>query len=139
MSYATPADMLARYGEATMIGLSDLERRGVIDDATVQMALDDATAEIDGYLNRYRRPFATVPRILTVYCCDIARYRLATGMRQLTDDIQSRYDAAIAYLKLVARGQAGISGLPLLGEVDTVGAVVMQTPPNKVFGRDQPY
>lgn len=138
MSYATPADMLARYGEATMVGLSDLTRRGVIEEATVQLALDDATAEIDGYLNRYRRPFATVPRILTVYCCDIARYRLATGLRQLTNDIQARYDAAIGYLKLVARGQAGISGLPLAGEVDTVGAVVMQTPPDKVFGRDKP-
>ena len=138
MSYATPADMLARYGEATMVGLSDLTRRGVIEEATVQLALDDATAEIDGYLNRYRRPYAPVPRILTVYCCDIARYRLATGLRQLTDDIQARYDAAIGYLKLVARGQAGISGLPLAGEVGTVGAVVMQTPPDKVFGRDKP-
>ena len=38
MSYATPADMLARYGEATMVGLSDLTRRGEMEEATVQLA-----------------------------------------------------------------------------------------------------
>ena len=69
MSYATPADMLARYGEATMVGLSDLTRRGVMEEATVQLALDDATAEIDGYLNRYRRPFATSPATVLLPDC----------------------------------------------------------------------
>ncbi|MCP2041776.1 phage gp36-like protein [Neisseria sp. HSC-16F19] len=139
MSYATVEDMAARFGESVLIQLTDLARRGQVDTAAAQMALDDATAEMDGYLARYTRPFATVPRILTVYCCDIARYRLATGMRQLTDDVQSRYDAAVAYLRLVAKGQAGLSGLPENSAPAADSTVVFAEPQQKVFGRDRPY
>lgn len=139
MSYATVADMVLRFGESVMVQLTDLARSGQVDHAAAQMALDDAAAEIDGYLNRYTRPFATVPRILTVYCCDMARYRLATGMRQLTDDVQSRYDAAVGYLRLVATGRASLGGLPASQAPATDNTVVFAEPVQKVFGRDRAY
>ncbi|QMT39994.1 gp436 family protein [Neisseria shayeganii] len=139
MSYATVQDMVTRFGEGVMVQLTDLVRSGRIDHAAAQTALDDATAEIDGYLNRYTRPFAEVPRILTVYCCDIARYRLATGMRQLTNDVQSRYEAATGYLKMVAKGQAGLSGLPADAAPATDNTVLFVSPSDKVFGRDSVY
>lgn len=139
MSYATVADMVLRFGESVMVQLTDLVRSGQIDHIAAQLALDDATAEIDGYLNRYTRPFAETPRLLTVYCCDIARYRLSVGMRQLTDDVQARYEAAIAYLRLVAKGNASLSAMPDAAQPPTENTVLFVDPPAKVFGRDSVY
>ena len=74
-----------------------------------------------------------------MYCCDIAIYRLATGMRQGNDDMDTRYKNAIDYLKQVARGTATISGLPENGQLGTGDTVMFNKPQQKVFGRDRPY
>ena len=139
ISYATLDELCLRYGDNTVLQLTDLERRGQINADIAQQALLDATAEIDGYLNRYTRPFPQIPRLLTVYCCDIAIYRLATGMRQGNDDMDTRYKHAIDYLKQVARGTATISGLPENGQLGTGDTVIFNQPQQKVFGRDRPY
>ena len=139
MSYATVNDMTERYGESVMIGLTDLNRAGVIDASKAELALEDASAEIDGYLGRYQLPLSPVPKILTVYACDIARYRLATGMRQGNEDLVSRYEAAIAYLKLVAKGVASLGGLPAGEDLSTDNSVKFTDPQEKVFGRGNAY
>lgn len=141
MSYATVADLVLRYGEATITGLTDLSRQGKVDADVARQALDDAAAEIDGYLiNRYTLPLPMVLRILTVYCCDIAVYRLCTGKRQLTEDIVHRYEAAVKYLQLVAAGKVGLGVAEPDGEKPAVqGDGVMFTAQEKVFGRDSVY
>lgn len=139
MSYADVDELVRRYGENTILQLTDDTRSGQIKREAAETALADAQAEIDGYLIRYKLPFQAAPRILTVYCCDIAVYRLATGMRQLTEDMQSRYDAAVAFLKQVAAGRAALSGLPDAPQPPTGDAVVFNEPQKKVFGRDCAY
>ncbi|OSI25065.1 gp436 family protein [Neisseria dumasiana] len=141
MSYAAVADLVARYGEATITGLTDLNRKGTVDADTAQQALDDAAAEIDGYLmNRYELPLPKPLRILTVYCCDIAIYRLCTGKRQLTEDIAHRYEAAVKFLQLVAAGKVELGKTESDGEKPAVqNNGVMFTTQEKVFGRDSVY
>ena len=139
MNYATANDMVERFGESVMIGLTDLTHAGVVDTAKAELALEDATAEIDGYLGRYQLPLNPVPKILRVYACDIARYRLATGMRQTNDDLLSRYEAAISYLKLVAKGVASLGGLPAGEDLSTDNSVQITDPQEKVFGRGNAY
>lgn len=88
MAYATVADLVARYTEPTIAGLTDLTRLGSVNAEIAQQGLDDASAEIDGYLaSRYELPLPAPVRLLSLYCCDIAVYRLATGKRQLTEDM----------------------------------------------------
>ena len=112
-----------------------------MDETVAQQALDDAAAEIDGYLmNRYTLPLPKPLRILTVYCCDIAVYRLCTGKRQLTEDIVHRYEAAVKFLQLVAAGKVGLGVTDPAGEKPAVqGNGVMFTTQEKVFGRDSVY
>lgn len=141
MAYASVADLVLRYTEPTIAGLTDLKRLGAVDVEVAQQGLDDAAAEIDGYLaGRYELPLPTPVRLLSMYCCDIAVYRLATGKRQLTEDMVHRYEAAIAYLKLVAAGKAGLGVAENADPKPTVqGDAVVFTAKEKVFGRDSHY
>ena len=141
MSYANVADLILRYGEATITGLTDMKRTGLVDNEVAQQGLDDAAAEINGYIaQRYLLPLPKPLRLLVIYCCDIAVYRLATGKRQLTEDMVLRYQAAIGYLKLVAAGKAGLGMGDAAGEKPEVqNNGVVFSAKEKVFGRDSVY
>lgn len=112
--------MEARFGAREVIALTDRELTGAVDDPVLQQALQDADAEISGYLvGRYTLPFAAVPAVLVGYACDIARYRLTGTEVTCTDDIESRYNKAVKFLTLVGRGDLSL-GIDVSGT--TVGA-----------------
>ncbi len=52
MVYARISDMVERFGEAELIGLSDRDDTGEINDSVLTRALDDATSFIDGHVGR---------------------------------------------------------------------------------------
>lgn len=111
--YATYADMIARFGERELIQLTDRASAGVPDQVLAEGALDEASAEIDGFIGtRYDVPLPSVPRILVGYCCDIARYRLCGAEVQTTEAIRDRYHDARRFLELVAAGKVGLGGMP---------------------------
>lgn len=104
MSYASSADMIARFGERELVELTDRVGAGVPDAALIQRALDDAASEIDGYLRgRYALPLATVPPVLRRIACDIARYLLAA--ERATDEIRWRYERGLKILDGIAAGR----------------------------------
>ena len=105
MAYASVADMVARFGDLEVIELTDRSHSGQIDEAVAKIALEDATAEIDAYLGRFRRPFYDVPPILKRLCCDIARYRLLGADAQETEPARNRYRDAIRLLEQVRDGK----------------------------------
>ena len=100
MSYAVKQDMVDRFRATELIQLTDVDSvANAIDDTVLDRALDDADAEIDGYLaGRYTLPLATVPRVLTNIACDIARYRLHDD--RATEQVTTRYRDAIRLLLL---------------------------------------
>lgn len=105
--YASVADMVERFGEFEIVELTDFEHTGVIDTAVAERALTDATAEIDGYLAaRYRLPVTDTPRLLSLLCSDIARFRLQKGVS--TEQARQRYEDAVAKLKAIARGEINL-------------------------------
>jgi phage gp36-like protein len=110
--YATAADLQARYPERDLIELTDPQAEE-LDPTKLERALADAAAEIDGYLQgRYVLPLQQPPKVLALYACDIAMYRLMTLRRSGdVEDARSRYDDAIRYLRSVSKGevQLGIS------------------------------
>lgn len=130
MPFATKPDMLARFGEREVIALTDRDNVGAMDDAVLQQGLDDADAEISSYISgRYTLPFVSAPKPLVGYACDIARFRLTGGEVVCTDDIQTRYDYAIKFLRMVARGEITLGvdatgapegGVPATSSVKTV-------------------
>lgn len=103
MSYSTYDDLILEFPKAEIDSLLDRDRNGREDDGVVDEAVGFADDLIDGYLReRYAVPLTTVPRNLVGVACDIVRYRLYQG--QPTELVQLRYDAALNWLKDVARG-----------------------------------
>jgi phage gp36-like protein len=106
--------MAARFDEDELIRLSDRENTGAINADVVASKLADADAEIDGYLaGRYTLPLTSVPEALRRIACDIARYHLYDD--RVTEAVQKRYDDAIKFLRMVAKGEVQLG-------VDTGGA-----------------
>ena len=137
MNYATVQDMQDRFGLKEMISLTDREYAAVVVSAVAEVALTDATNEINGYLSKYPKPFTELPPSLKKYCCDIARYNLTGTDILLTDEIAKRYDQAIQYLEKVANGKISLTTDE--GTEAVTNTVVMFSPQQKVFGRDKPY
>jgi phage gp36-like protein len=52
-----------------------------------------------------------LPEHLVQAVCDIARYRLYAGAAD--EEVQNRYDQAVAWLKDVSAGRALLPGVPL--------------------------
>jgi phage gp36-like protein len=108
MAYATAQDIIDRYSADQLLITFDRDAIGQADPEAVARALDDATAEIDGYLaGRYALPLSEPPRILAFMCVDIALYKgsLETAV---TDERRRRYQDAIAYLVRVAKGDIAL-------------------------------
>lgn len=130
--------MVARFGDLEVLELSDRNNNGHIDNDVVNLALDDATAEINGYLTRYKVPFETVPPLLTRLACDIARYRLSrVGGHQGTEDIDRRYKIDVLdTLKAIAKGLISLGGDDGNNATGDENTVVFLNNNNRVFKRD---
>ena len=75
----------------------------------IEEAIDDADAEINGYLGkRYSIPLRCVPKVIKKFSKDIALYNLFSRHGIEKDSREetylTRYNAAIAFLSNVAKG-----------------------------------
>lgn len=136
MAYATQDDFIRTFSRDETLMLTDEKYTGQIDGEILAFALNRASAIIDGYLvGRYATPWPDTPGILVGYCCDIARYNLASDRNPLTEEIKLRYDDAIKFLTAVASGKINLGR-------DSNGAKIQSTSQVKVhsgirqFGRE---
>jgi phage gp36-like protein len=111
MPYATVQDLIDRYGRDELTQLTDRDGDGAIDSATVERAIADAAAEIDGHLGgRYPAPLDPAPPVLTRVACDIARY-LLWGERA-GESLRQRYEDARRLLERIGSGQVNLGVAP---------------------------
>jgi len=110
--------------------LTDNEQVGVEDSADIQDAINEAGAEINGYIGgRVDLTTITAPYSGTLqkYCQDISVYHL-WGMRPMLpipDQVQDRYDRAINFLRRYAddgKGSLGIEETPESGSGESIGS-----------------
>lgn len=137
MSYCTQADLVGRFGEAELIQLTtgDQDPGAVIDSAVVALAIQDADAEIDGYLaRRYTLPLTESAANLTRIACDIARYRLYEN--EPTKTVIDRYKLALEYLRDVASGKVNVGPGPGPGPIDIGFGEAVMTASTPVFSRE---
>ena len=108
MSYATPQNIINRYPNRDLVQLTNEDPTvTTINTAALQQALDDASAEIDGYLGgRFTLPLTDVPVVLNRLACDVAIYRLQS-LRPIHDlaDAKAKYEKAITFLQEVSDGK----------------------------------
>jgi phage gp36-like protein len=131
MSYCTVQDLLARGWETELIQLTDKQGVGVVDTVAVEQAIADATATIDSYISRFL-PLPVGYKGMVRIACDLSRYFLYDN--RVTEQVQSRYDAAIRYLEKVAKGEIllGVDGND--EPVNTPGMAAFESSP-RLFGR----
>ncbi len=140
MSYATANDMIARYPNRDLVQLTNEDPSATaINTAALEQALNDAAAEIDGYLEgRFALPLAQPPAVLNRLACDIAMYRLQS-LRPLHDlaDARKRYEDAIGFLLEAAKGTVAL-GLSSTSQepASSPGASTIEGP-QRVFDRDK--
>lgn len=136
MPYATKANMIARFGEAEVIALTDRDNLGVIDDGVLEGALAEADAEIDPYLAPHHTlPLPTAPKILVGFACDIARYRLCGANVTETDEVRNRYKDAVRFFERVSRGEIGIGLDASNNPPPAKNTVQFSAPGGRVFDR----
>ncbi len=130
--YAMLQDMQSRFS-VDLMRVAVIPGTATLDEAVVTQALEDASSLIDGYLaGRYPLPLAHVPTALVPICCDIARHRLYG--EQAPEQIAKRYEAAVAFLKSVGRGELAL-GLSVDGEqLESQNLAELQSD-GRVFGR----
>jgi len=110
MAYAVLEDLVQMVPTAELAQLT-AETGDIPDPAVVAEAIARADAEIDSYLAvRYQVPVAPVPERLKALSVEVALYHLY-ARRGVAPEVRRRgYDDAVAFLKLVAAGQAVIEG-----------------------------
>ncbi len=137
MPYASQTDMTKRFGEQDLILLTEREDspQDVINTDVLEQAINDASAEIDGYLaGRYTLPLQVVPKVLQRLCCDIARYFLGTD--NAPEHITERYQNAIKFLKAVGKGELSLGVADNGAKAQTSDTAIMQSA-GSVFARDK--
>lgn len=136
MSYATQSDMLARYGMPKLVQLTDINtvQTGELVASVLASRLDDASAEIDGYLvGRMALPLASPPAILKVLCCRLAYYLLLGAVA--TDIDVADVKAVRAYLTQVGNGSITLTSPDTAPAVAGAGSVLFNSG-DKSFGRE---
>lgn len=111
MSYGTPDNLRERYPEVRLAEVSD-PNGAAADDSKLQVALDDASAEIDTWIGqRYVLPLSDTAPVLVRLACDISIYRLMALLpKESVADARRRYEDALAWLEDLANGDADLPG-----------------------------
>ncbi|WP_271311881.1 gp436 family protein [Yersinia intermedia] len=145
MSYASLTDIYSRYSAGSLHTLVDtkIDNWGDLDEAElaiergrlIQIALDDAAATIDGYIDsRATLPLKTVPQVLVRVACVLARFALEDGAA--TDKATKDSEDVLRLLEKVAAGDISL-GLSKEAERPDGGDVAMMSSAGSVFSRDK--
>ncbi|ETS32096.1 hypothetical protein BB987_20405 [Photorhabdus temperata] len=145
MSYATLADMYARYSRDGLNTLTDVkiddwaaltaDELTLVRQRLIQTALDDACATIDGYIDsRATLPLKTVPSVLIRVACVLARFSLEDGAA--TEKATKDSEDAIRLLEKVAAGDVSL-GLSKEAERPEGGDIAQITSAGSVWQREK--
>lgn len=135
MPYATVAQLKAVIPASDLQLLTDFEGEDEPSDVRLAQALDDATAEIAGYIGKLIAGLAEVPHILTVICRDLAMHRLYLNLghdMKAQDKIRGQH---LDYLKSVKAGDIAL-GDDTDAPVDSTPGVAMTDGPERQLTRD---
>lgn len=134
MTYASQTDLQERFGLPELLHLTDEANSGSVDSVQVNRALEDADAEINGWLAaRYSLPLASPPALLKRLACDMARYHLYSD--RVTDAVRQRYEDAGKLLKALSLGQVQLGDSATLPVAPAISGIGISAPA-RVFASD---
>lgn len=148
--YATIADLESRYPQELALKAAD-EVTGLRDDNRITLALSDASREIRAILQARYSPADLAALdveslgILSIYCMDIALYRIALSFSRASEIVKERYEASIKRLEAIAAGKGALtftsSGGGNGSDSDAPGSIgqneVVLVAPERIFTRQR--
>jgi phage gp36-like protein len=111
MPYSTVADFREQLPEPTLVALTDDSQTGLVDEARIDWAIAKADALVDAHCAaRYQVPFVPVPMLARSFSVDLGVYNLFARRPHmaLPEGVKDRNNQALAYLKRVQAGDAGM-------------------------------
>jgi len=127
-AYFTIADAVGLYGEDYVTVSADRDNDGEIDTALAEGMAEIVSAEADSYMmGRVPLPLENVPLDLKMHCIDIWIYRMSPDAATASIMKEKRFDAAIKWFEMVARGQIKLTyqGEPAVGANKVQSAYVV--------------
>ncbi|ODS10927.1 gp436 family protein [Vibrio scophthalmi] len=109
--YATIDDLLKRDESLVWTLATDPNDHNRLDTEAVELAIKDATDEINSFLKRYALPLPSVPSIINRLAISMAMYWLADRDNAVSELVQKRYDSALQTLREISAGKRDL-GLP---------------------------
>lgn len=144
--YAVISDLEARYPQELGLLAAD-EQTGLRDDARITLALSDAAREIRAILQARYSPADLAALdveslgILSIYCMDIALYRIALSFSRSSEIIKERYEASVKRLEAIAAGKGALTFSSSGGGNDAAGSIgqneVVVSAPERIFTRER--
>lgn len=136
--YITAQEMINLFGEPELIEVTNLDdpSANTINLVRLESAIAYAESEINSYLNRnYNLPLSSVPMVLINKVADLVRWQLDS--RNTRTEVRQRYEEAIAWLRLVAKGEVRL-GLDNEDQqvVTTSYPVINYSNPSNVWNRE---
>lgn len=117
------------------IDLAELNKLTASNDDNLTKAIEAADSLIDSYLANTVAvlPLVSVPGIIMQLSYDIAIFYLHDRIQynDIPERVKSKYDAAVFFLKDIARGQANIVGLA----ADNISETVLYDSNSNVYNR----
>jgi phage gp36-like protein len=133
MAFATKTAMIQRFGERTLIELTDRSDppSQVIDDAVLGIGMSDADAMISQALQTAGLVIdpnipKIIPPVLVSIACDIARFRLSNlpiVPRGEIHPVEKRYNLAVAQLDSIASGKLDVPGTVAIDSLNSGVAI----------------
>lgn len=132
-AYASIEDAILLYGDDYVTLSCDRDRDGQLDIDTFEMALLNASNQIDGYIvGREPLPLDPVPPFLKKICVDIAIYDCCSTQDVLTEQREKRHAAAVKFMTEVGHGKIKLSTAGV-----SVGANQSQTTTTQVASANE--
>lgn len=139
MAYASVAQLKSVIPASDLALLTDFDGTGEPSDARLTQALDDASAEINGWIAKVvTRPLPDPPHILAVICRDLAMHRLYANLGHPAETYKALRDSALVTLKAISRGELSIGDASEDAEADIESSpgVAMTEGPERRMTRD---
>jgi len=134
--YCDREGLIDRFGEEQLIQLTDQTGSEIIDDAVLENAILDASAEIDMYLaGRYALPLSTTPLPLARIACVLVRDLLAGDSDKADEQWKKEAEACRKTLDKIATGKISLGVDALAATPVSTNGAEMQTG-GRIWGRD---
>ena len=137
MAYCDLEDILGSMDEADVIGYTDDDDAGTVDQSRVDQAIEMAGVMIDAYVGgRYQVPLDPVPDLVKRLAVDLAVFEICSRRSDPPENREQKRQQAVRLLEKIGAGSAVIPGA-VSAPAESGSNPVQISSADRVFTRDR--